>query len=171
MTKKASPRKTTKKEQKPKTAYDLCELVAQHIEAEPARYYQRCWVATGPELKRLVSLGTLPEFPPCGTTACRAGWIVGLHDGLKRAASAEPFIPDRARLILGVTARATKTLFAASDTSPLNEPGTPEYAAYGAAGLRKWMRRRAKHLKARLLKGVPKWSKRAMLGARERDRL
>lgn len=141
---------------KPRTAWDLCELVAQHIEEEPLRYYQRNWWVRGRALKALVYWKTLPSAPSCGTTACRAGWIVGLNDGVggARKAARAYGIGERARIILGVSVRATATLFSGDDA--VGVPGTAEYADFGAAGLRRWMRRHAPHLKSRLLTKVPK---------------
>lgn len=87
----AKTRKTTKPTP-PRTAWDLCERVAQHIEEEPLRYYQRSWWLRGRDLETLVNYWhTIPAKPSCGTTACRAGWIVELHDGKKGARSFEEF--------------------------------------------------------------------------------
>lgn len=152
----------TKAPAKPKTAYDLCELAAQHIEEEPLRYYQRQWWARGDDLDSMVRWHKLPAAPPCGTTACRAGWIMGLHDGVRstdRAARAY-VIGARARQILGVSGKATAKLFSGSDV--IGVPGTVDYAAEGAAGLRRWMRRHAARLKSRLLKDVPKLDTKAL---------
>lgn len=149
-----------KKAPKPTTAYDLCMLVAQHIEEEPLRYLQSNWWLRAKELARAVAYSKLPAEPPCGTAACRAGWIVGLHDGIGGARLAmrpEIGIGHRARQILGVKPISTNQLF--DGFAVYGAPGTPEYAKAGADGLRRWARRRAKHLKARLLKDVPKLRK------------
>lgn len=145
-----------KKAPKPSTAYDLCMLVAQHIEEEPLRFNQGQWWARGRVLLRAMAHNNIQQAPPCGTMACRAGWIVGLHDGIggTRKAMRHLGISARARQILGVTPISVYRLFDGFAVD--GAPGTPEYAKVGADGLRRWARRRAKHLKARLLKDVPK---------------
>lgn len=65
----------TQSERRPRTAYDLLALVCQHILDEPRRYYQEAWI-----VRHKASIkAAMGSVPSCGTMACRAGWIVGLH--------------------------------------------------------------------------------------------
>lgn len=157
--------RSTKSERKPRTAFDLCEMVAQHIEEEPRRYNQGTW------MKRLSPRDFKLAFgvaPPCGTMACRAGWLVHLHDGPSVDAAIvntgfhSMFTPTRANQILGMDEKDTSDLFNGSAvrsyTDAIGKPrfGTKAYAREGAVGLRRFMREHAARLKARLLKDVPK---------------
>jgi len=154
------------KPKKPRTAYDLCELVAQHIEEEPRRYNQRSWASFTRIRERFGHAA-----PACKTACCRAGWLVALADGVRakplvRASRLgwDPgaIVATRANEILGVDVRATARLFQSDALSTetghfdLPEFGSADYAALGAAGLRAWAKRHARRLKARLLKDVPK---------------
>lgn len=137
----------------PRTAFDLCELVAQHIEEEPRRYNQGVWMVNGRQT--IKQSGYSPAA--CNTMACRAGWIVALHDGLSETKRnmTTLCIAERAREILGMTRRGTIRLFAGSMYG-VGAPGTAEYAAAGARGIRAYAKRHAARLKSRLLKDVPK---------------
>lgn len=145
---------------KPRTAYELLDLVAKHILEEPKRYYQGLWV-TKTESVIEARMGAVPA---CGTMACRAGWIVALHDGLDSKAIASEMrrrsiwslpVMERANAILGMSESDTERLF---DGGAMPywaaRPGTKGYARLGAKGIRAFMRKHAAHLKARLLKGV-----------------
>lgn len=142
---------------KPKTAYGLLERVARHIEDDPRRYDQGRFVLTGED--ELSSRGFIGDgAPPCGTVACRAGWIVFLNDGLN--AVGYDGIQDRANEVLGMTEEDTDDLFSGGALHhecrrvPLHR--TKAYGKVGAKGVRRFMRKHAKHLKARKLKDVPK---------------
>lgn len=149
----ATVRKVTR--EKPKTAYDLCERVAQHIEEEPLRYHQGLW---GFERFVIAEL----QQPQCGTVCCRAGWIVALHDGI--GAEKSVGVAARSSQILGYRNEdlsedsAVMSLYYDGSMGHL-EQGTKKYAQMGASSLRKWMRKHAAHLKARKLADVPKLGK------------
>lgn len=130
---------------KPTTAYELCNRVAQHIEEEPLRYHQQYWGFEG-------QTSSLRQ-PACGTICCRAGWIVNLHDGIGKFNGR---VGARSNQILGLDDEQTFDLYYDGDSFEGLKQGTARYAKAGAAGLRKWMRKHAEHLKARLLKDVPK---------------
>src|SRR3990167_2452357 len=87
---------------KAKTAYELLERVCEHIAAEPKRYYQGWWVLRS--AKRIAAADVKLKAPPCNTIACRAGWVVLLHDGRNtRQINAEGYGTMRRALeILGV---------------------------------------------------------------------
>lgn len=148
---------------KPKTAYELCERVCEHILEEPRRYFQNDWCRRGTGIQRMWSRlrsvlsidqdgneDVMKPVPPpvCNTVACRAGWIVLLHDGMK--AKPRDF-SDRANEILGVEWMDTQELF---DGQDYGQPGTKAYARKGVAGLRAFMKEHKAQLKARSLKGV-----------------
>lgn len=132
----------------PKTAYDLCEMVAQHIEEDPLRYHQGLWGFEGEAFK-----DSSLKMPDCGTVCCRAGWIVALHDGA--AALRHGVVAHRSDTILGYQDWQTMNLYYDGSLDE-SKQGTKAYARLGADGLRQWMREHAVHLKSRLLKDVPK---------------
>lgn len=140
-----------KRQLKAKTAYELLERVCAHILEEPKRYYQGSWVIRGKEVIR----EQFPEFkgqaPACGTTACRAGWIVGLNDGLNALGNSHG-VPERANNILGMSPDDTAALFDYNAVS--GTPGTKSYVAQGVAGVRAFMKQHKAHLQARKLCGV-----------------
>lgn len=154
----------------PETAYELLALVAQHIEEEPRRYFQDAFALFGrSEIRDVAEM----DAPPCGTTCCRAGWIVALGDGMPAlrslAAQSQLDIPSRARAILGMGDVGTffDEFAAEADgddgwnydreviPDDINKPGTPEYAQFGAAGVRAFMAKHEARLKARRLVDVP----------------
>lgn len=140
---------------KPKTAYELLQRVCEHILEEPRRYNQERWLMRG---KRYIKDFGL-SAPACGTVGCRAGWIVLLHDGMKAKVTDETCSTGwRAAQILGLDVprygNATFDLFAGGGVS--GKVGTKTYAERGAAGIRVFMAEHKFHLKARLLKDVPK---------------
>lgn len=156
----ATVRKVTRAA-KPKTAYDLLARVADHILEEPKRYYQTNWGLRGTHLEAIKK----ELRPACGTVACRAGWIVALHDGPERLNGTHlqllKRIPARARMILGATDNKQDIRWDASDlfdgaACGMAAEGTVEHAKRGASGIRAFMRKHAAHLKSRLLKDVPK---------------
>ena len=136
-----------------KTAYDLLSDVCKTIKNEPKIYDQDTFMSRD-------------NISPCGTVACRAGWIVALHDGSARLNLIN--IEDRATHILGFSGRygcgvVPDSLFEASaftyenkDMGRDNFPnaGTKAYARLGIKGLRTFMAKHKAHLKARLLKRV-----------------
>lgn len=145
---------------KPKTAYELLERVCEHILEEPRRYNQGLWITRGKRLLNFLSVrvkSVAESAPPCGTMACRAGWIAALHDGPAAAMGHRmrtDDIPGRARLILDMEFDDTRDLF--SGDAVVGKFGTAAYAKRGAEGLRKFMAEYESHLKARLLSDVPK---------------
>jgi hypothetical protein len=134
-----------------KNAYELLGRVAREIPQHPEAYFKHDW-------QRPVHL--CPMSPrvqaknECGTAFCRAGWIVGLHDGFEKM-KANPTYPiaSRADAILGLFDDETHELFY-DESVDVARPGTRAYARIGAAGVRAFMEKHAKHLKARSLKGV-----------------
>lgn len=161
---------TARKVTRPKTAYELLERVANHILQEPKRFWQDTWGIVG---KRAIRREGFDAVPACGTVACRAGWVVALHDGPKMIPVLEDFsrplnsidVPKRANQILGfgtmTHAPETSELFSSEACGPRDKRrfGTHEYARLGAAGLREFMAAHADHLKARQLADVPKLGK------------
>jgi len=147
---------------KAKTAYELLQQVCAHILEEPKRYHQGTWGLTR---KHAVGVVGRENVPPCGTVACRAGWIVGLHDGLpslkNRLSRNQGSVSDRANLILGFkenddyVVAATSELFDSESVDPELKFTSPrEYAKRGVAGLRAFMKKHKAHLQARKLRGV-----------------
>ena len=139
---------------KAKTAYELLERVCAHIKAKPQTYLQERFIATGDQAHEY------GLHPPCGTAACRAGWIVALHDG-----PLDPRdyggIQTRANAILGLDSQTTGDLFSGAALNCgldaidfMVKPGTAAYVRAGVRGLRSFMKRHAAHLKARKLDGV-----------------
>lgn len=147
----ATARKVTR-EAKPKTAYELCERVAKHIEEEPLRYHQGLWGFENYAIEDLAR-------PQCGTVCCRAGWIVALHDGIGMERKGN--VANRSDAILGYPddSSVTMALYYDDGWVQAHEQGTKQYAKAGANGLRQWMKRNAAHLKARKLVDVPKLGK------------
>lgn len=137
----------TQSERPPRTAYDLCELVAQHIETDPLRYDQSAWGWEGMHYQ---------QMPMCGTVCCRAGWIVALHDGPAALKDERVHISSRSDLILGLDGDQTAEIYYDGERLLAFQQGTKKYAQAGAAGLRDWAKRHEAELKARLLKDVPK---------------
>lgn len=156
---------------KPENVYELLEAVARHIEEEPRRYYQDMWALFGDNIHAF--LGGDFAAPPCGTVCCRAGWIVGLCDGLDAPALgvnrdfAYSFsVMKRAMEILGMSEAEIGALFEpfTDDEDDSEETGqqfvdapagTLEYAKAGADGLRAFMEQHAERLKARKLSDIP----------------
>lgn len=143
---------------KAKTAYELLERVCAHIAAEPKRYYQGWWVFRG---KDAIANGREAEnvdfkAPECNTIACRAGWIVLLHDGLrtKKVEDGGHGTAGRARQILGMDLYETQQLFDGGAVCSGLKPGTRKYMREGIRGLKAFMAQHAAHLKSRSLKGV-----------------
>lgn len=139
---------------KPRTAYELLQRVCHHILEEPKRYNQETYFETG---KRDIQM-TWGFAPACGTMACRAGWIVALHDGTKHTSPLSA--QDRANEILGMSSGATDHLFKgsalhiAARRNTTDIIGTPAYARLGVKGLRIFMKRYTARLKERLLSDV-----------------
>lgn len=141
-----------------KTAWNLCEAVCEAIVEDPRRYDQGTYV----DQHSLFEVAQDRGLPECGTVACRAGWIVALHDGgIKVRYGA---IRNRANKILGVEPWQTQDLFSGSALESYKEQqGRPTYAQYsylrrralqGAWGLRQWMEAHKEHLQSRHLKDV-----------------
>lgn len=165
---------------KPKTAYELLAMVADHIEEEPKRYHQNVWALIGAAIDHDPEIGF---HPACDTVCCRAGWIVALADGVDapifnaaRAGKWTLAFKRRAVELLGMDEddRDIERLFgefkSEDDASVPFEffdddedavvlpagvrPGTPEYAKFGADGVRDFMEKHKAHLQGRTLKGV-----------------
>lgn len=160
----ASKRRTVRKpaasvlrENKPKTAYELCQRVCRHIAAERKTYFQGDWFRVSAVAQR-IRMGATTD---CGTTACRAGWMVALGDGPLKARIQSHLLSGilgRARLLLGAGSGSqlsvdVDTLFAGDACDGL-KPGTRAYARCGVRGLRAFMAKHEAHLKARALEGV-----------------
>lgn len=143
---------------KPKTAYGLLGAVCRAIESRPLNYAQNSWCATRGGL--MSRHGDIAELDPaldveanvCGTSFCRAGWIVAVHDG-KRARPRSFY--RRAAAILGMP--LTRGCFHSdnSDLAALFEwdavtgtPGTRSYVRRGVAGVRRFMKKYERHLRA-----------------------
>ena len=129
-------------------AYDLLDDVCKVIAEEPKRYDQNRWGVTGWRARRIYPA---EELPACGTVGCRAGWIVALTDGrqgLDRAVRRFD-VRDTAIRILGVKPSDVRRLFDASSVRNELCQGTPEYAAAGVRGLRRFMRKHRARLKRR----------------------
>lgn len=150
-----SPTKTSRRP-RAKTAYELLERVIAHIREEPRRYCQSTWGA-------LAEWGLHPagQRPPCGTIACRAGWIVALHDGMpsfrRRLRRHDYSVRDRANIILGFPpdTNTTVPLFHAEAVPPaLRAQDVPAHARQGIQGLRAFMKQHKAHLQAQKLRGV-----------------
>lgn len=125
---------------KPDTAYELLEAVAQRIEAEPRRYDQREWV----------------RETECGTVCCRAGWVVAIADPDVFATHDAQAVGERADQILGLPESVLwNELYSTTCIRTRANPGTAEYAAAGARGVREFMAVHEAHLKARKLADVP----------------
>jgi hypothetical protein len=143
---------------KPETAYELLGAVAACILAEPRRYDQGSWLYDAAQVADLASP------PPCGTVACRAGWIVALHDGLDGLrAIGNSRVQERADDILDMSFETTEFFGACAlydelridEEEDMPELGTKEYAEAGAAGVLKFRDEYAEQLKARRLADVP----------------
>lgn len=160
--------KTTERQPKAKTAYELLEQVIAHIKEEPKRYAQATWGARNSDAIKAVGPATVP---PCGTIACRAGWIVALNDGLPAftARIRHDSIERRANDILGFKrqcfcgnpscngdsdgALETRELFAPHAAGNRGF-SVREHARRGVAGLRAFMKQHKAHLQNRKLRGV-----------------
>lgn len=127
-------------------AYQLLYRVCEVILEEPRRYYQDRWLMTGASLREAIKLQKLTGAPPCGTTACVAGWVVALHDGVEEAERKDHRMASRASEVLGAFDigatklrfhRELQTLFSGADmidgwpTDAAARPGTRLYAEYG----------------------------------------
>jgi hypothetical protein len=130
----------------------VCEAIASHPEA----YYQNDFVADVDKCGFPVDVAAKNT---CGTAFCRAGWVVLLHDGVERARGYD--VSDRAVQLIGLKNGRRSSLWAHRDIVRLfqgdavkGQAGTRAYVREGVRGLRMFMRKHAKHLKARLLKGV-----------------
>jgi hypothetical protein len=152
---------TVKRRAKAKTAYELLGRVCEAIKAHRFAYYQGAW-----------SMKAEWAFPPeqaarneCGTAFCRAGWMVALHDGAKNIDVAADkvllpgsidyvSIPTRASELLDMSADDQDVLALFDGEACSGVPGSSGYVAQGIRGLRAFMKKHAKHLKARSLKGV-----------------
>lgn len=139
---------------RPRTAFELLNRVCKHILEEPKRYYQGMWGNTNEDLIK----ATVGSVPACGTMACRAGWIVALHDGMPafhRMLNMDCLpgeVGVRAKEILGDL--DTDSLF---DEDAVNGfPGTVAYAEQGASGIEDFMAKHEEYLKARLLRKIRK---------------
>lgn len=139
---------------KPKTLYELCEQTVEAILASPQNYYQDDWAC--PVESVTDDFGEKPKAmkEACGTAYCRAGWM-GAILGQKRITDGS--LATRLFESAGIDYLDTSDLFdVACDSSEFNlgfgdgelNPGTKAYAKAGANGLRVFMRRHAKKLRA-----------------------
>ena len=143
-----------------RTAWDLCRAVCAAILEEPKRYDQSTFCSR----YDAEEVADNPELPACGTIACRAGWIVALHDGGITVPCSR--VETRAQTILG-TGDTTDLFdiaalfFEACKGCPAYARSSPQRrnAQKGVWGLRQWMKTHEAQLKARLLKDVPELSK------------
>lgn len=136
---------------KPKNAYELLDRVAEHILAEPKRYDQGTWGRGPKEVRAEIAP---KDRPACNTQACRAGWIVALHDGLpsfqRRLRRSIYSVADRANEILGFEDEdATSDLF--DEDAVCWKTNQQDYAEEGAQGIRDFMEEHETHLKTRKL--------------------
>ena len=143
-----------------KNAYELLEKVCEVIKEEPRRYDQTTWGISGKQETKRHYENTAPA---CGTVACRAGWIVFLHDGpqvFRRATDIE----SRAKEIIGLSL-PTGHLFSEGACvterrvgyEDLYEDSTvKKHAEEGVKGLQRYMKKYSAKLKARKLSDVPK---------------
>lgn len=81
-------------------AYQLLNDVVALVREEPRRLYMPAWIVRGKYTLRQ-ALGRR-QPPRCGTVGCVAGWVVILHDGVKKAPVEDTRIEDRAEEILGL---------------------------------------------------------------------
>lgn len=148
--------KTIVPRSKAKNAYDLLADVCAAISEEPRRYNQGVWCLRGPKAIRdwFETEDHKIEPPACGTMACRAGWIVQLHDGrLPRKQMFMGRVAERARNLLGVTNRwddfglDVRWLFDGAAVLD-HQVGTRAYAKEGVKGLRQFMAKHKARLKA-----------------------
>ena len=152
------------KQRKPRTAYQLLARVRDHIAEEPRRYFQGDYIVDDKDRLREIGLR-----PPCGTAACRAGWIILLHDGPEAKRES---MYRRTQEILGMSIDQLAPLVAGSacdyesglapvkcpeylDQVEVLPPTDPEYIRRGVRGLETFMKQHEKHLKSRLLAHVP----------------
>lgn len=136
-------RTTTKKapvlRSKAKTAYALLSEVARLIRAEPKRYYQ------GTFMERRAKGDTAPKgFPPCGTVACIAGWVVVLK-GPKQVEYQD--VELMAQDILGPTLDTSRLFFGGSCQGTLAQ--TAAHAKAGAANIRAFQKAHKAQLMAK----------------------
>ena len=144
---------------KAETAWELCEQACQFIDAQAHAYYQGAWVA------QVQDCGFSPRLQAkneCGTAFCRAGILVGLHDGFQQAKALDSFwskVPGRASQLIGLPPLDEFGLH--PDVARLFEgdavpgkPGTRAYVRKGVRGLRRFMKQHEAHLRARSLRGL-----------------
>ena len=141
------------------TAWELCEQACAFIDARAEAYYQGAWTA---QVQDCGFSSRMQAKNECGTAFCRAGILVGVHDGFQQAKALDSFwsrVPDRAIQLIGLPPldedRAhpdVRRLFE-GDAVP-GKPGTRAYVRAGVRGLRRFMKQHEAHLKARSLKGV-----------------
>ena len=149
------------KQRKPRTAYQLLKRVRDHIATEPQRYYQGDYI-----VRDKGALRNLELRPPCGTAACRAGWIVLLHDGPDAETSSifkrtldilRMSVIQLSPLVNGNACDYESGLAPELREIPVDALPTTssEYIRRGIRGLETFMKQHEKHLKSRLLKDVP----------------
>ena len=161
MSKKTAAHRVTRgtRARKATTAWELCEQACAFIDAQAHAYYQGAWTA------QVQDCGFSPRLQAkneCGTAFCRAGILVGLHDGFQAVRDLDrdflSKVPDRASQLIGL---ASGTSWAHPDVARLFEgdavpglPGTRAYVRKGVRGLRRFMKQHEAHLRARSLTGV-----------------
>lgn len=143
---------------KPQNLYDLCEDVCNAIALRPLNYNQGNWAIDADKV--------MTAEEACGTAFCRAGWMVALVDEPRTPAEwtslPDSYIADKAELMLlnaGIPESDINQLFSGSacfdedDANGLDgisypEPGTPLYVQRGIEGMREFMFKYEKKLKA-----------------------
>ena len=154
---------------KPATLWELCEQTVEAILARPLNYYQDDYYAEAQGCM-FNKNGAVLEGA-CGTAYCRSGWM-GTILGLETKYLSS--VPEELLENAGIDSYQVNKLFSAigclSENNPFERsffysdgderrPGTKAYARAGAAGLKKFMRRYEKNLKAaRLVKQDDQYS-------------
>lgn len=144
---------------KPETVWDVCEQAAQSIELLPTHYYQGAFATPTDNLascENLSALSAAQKRETCGTSFCRAGWMVATLDADKQRTPDEwdmldAMISYRARKLLlkaGAAHCDINQLFDGDAVGGCGKIGTKAYAAAGAKGLRDFMKKYEAGLKA-----------------------
>lgn len=151
------------------SAYDLCTAVCKVILDESKRFNMGIW--TGLEGGRFAGV-VEAQKPPCGTVGCFAGWVTLLTRGRRSPAWVNEFthLQYIAAEVLGVgpkkglwwgTAEVDGSINEELNDGygdsifgfcPIGEPGTRKYAASAVRIIRKWQKKHADVLKAKIVR-------------------
>lgn len=149
---------------KPISAYDLLTKVCEVITEEPKRYFQRDWIISE---KRNSDRLRYFNAPACGTICCVAGWVESLRVSPQHTAVLSDIDMGNTRKVavvasrtLGLTERQTRELFSAFAINLLAEKkgisvptqGTAEYAALGVEHIKRFRRKHAATLRAKIVR-------------------